>query len=96
MLCMLFIHYLYLCAILITLFMFTVNIPRAVRLDSEGGWCGNCCMPSRGCCCCFEETGCCCFEGVLIPQSHPVLLFLFGSLLAEMAVELGSACYIDH
>lgn len=64
-----------------------------------GGWCGNCCMPSRGCCCCccFCGTGCCCcFDGVLIPLSRPVLLlFLFCSFLA-LLVEQSSACKIDQ
>lgn len=60
-----------------------------MRLDSEGEGVVICCMPHRGCCCCFCGTGCCCFDGALIPLSHPVvlLLLLFGSFLAEMAVE---------
>lgn len=61
-----------------------------MRLDGEGEGVVICCMPSRGCCCCFCGTGCCCFDGVLNPLSHPVLLLLlllFGSFLAGMAVE---------
>lgn len=48
-----------------------------------GGWCGNCCMPHRGCCCCCYCTDgaaccCCCFEGALIPpRPSSVVVFVW-------------------
>lgn len=72
------IHYLYIDSALIILFMFTVNIPRAVSIRRRGS--GNCWMPSGGC-----------FYIFLVFQKH-FLMVLLALFFCYFQARLGLIC----